>query len=87
MNDVSRDDIDGVLRAIVVRVEAALPRDDIENVWEFIDVGEPGLALETLCTQLDEYDIAVPPEVLDQMRTIGHGMGLDASLWEGLKLS
>jgi hypothetical protein len=27
---------------------------------ELVDAGEPGIALENLCTQLYEYDVSVP---------------------------
>ena len=71
MNDWSWDWAMGVLRSVVIDCEGALPAGDIATIWEFIDVGEPGLALETLCTQLDEYEVPVSAETLsrlDQLR-------------------
>lgn len=47
------------MRAVVVRVGSTLPGEDVDSIWELIDAGEPGIALENLRTQLKEYDVQV----------------------------
>lgn len=57
----------GVLRSVVIDCEELLAKADVATIWEFIDVGEPGLALETLSTQLDEYEAQVPVETQSRL--------------------
>jgi hypothetical protein len=57
----------GVLRGVVIDCEGRLPTADMTTIWQFIDVGEPGLALETLCTQLDENEVPVSGETLERL--------------------
>jgi hypothetical protein len=84
MNDIEREEMLGILRAVIVTVGDKLPRTDVESAWGLVEAGEPGVALENLCTQLYEYDVSVPTGVLAQLRTIGEAMGLDSGLWEDL---
>ncbi len=81
---MSTEDVMHVLRAVVVAMEGALPAADVENAWGLIDAGEPGVALENLCTQLYEYDVTVPRPVLAQITATGESMGLDPDLWTDL---
>jgi hypothetical protein len=46
--------------------------------------GEPGVALENICTQLFEYGVAVGPELLDQIREVGQTTNVDAKYWRRL---
>lgn len=73
-----------ILRAIVVELEGKLPAANIQNAWGLIDAGEPGVALENLCTQLYEYDVPVPPSVLAQITAVGEAMQLAPDLWTDL---
>lgn len=78
------ESITGALRAIVVALDGRLPTVDIDNAWGLIDAGEPGVALENLCTQLYEYDVLVPREVLRQIVSAGEAMQLSPDLWKDL---
>lgn len=73
------------MRGIIAEYRDSLSDADIANISEFIDVGEPVLAFETLCTQLDEYEVTVRDETVDLLATIGTGLGLDSRLWEDLR--
>lgn len=81
---MSTEEVIHVLRAIVVALEGRLPAADVENAWGLIDAGEPGVALENLCTQLYEYDVTVPRPVLAQITAAGEAMGLAPDLWTDL---
>ena len=48
-----------ILNEVFNEIKDKLPLRDIENISEFIDAGEYGLAFETLCTQIDEYSIKI----------------------------
>ena len=80
-----RDSAMSTLRAAVIAVEGRLPSSDVDNIWEFIEVGELGLALETLCTQLYEYDVAVSAKTLAGLADVGRFFLLKPRLWEVLE--
>ena len=67
----------GSLRAVIIEVADFLPERDLANAWELVDAGEPGIALENLCTQLYEYDATLDPEVVEQIRRLAIAMSLD----------
>ena len=72
----------GTMRAAVIAVEDRLPPSDVDNVWELVEAGEPGVAFETLCTQLYEYDVAVPGPTLASLAELGRYFKFDPKLWE-----
>lgn len=77
-------DLIHLLRAIVIAVEGRLPATDTQNAWDLLDAGEPGIALENLCTQLYEFDVEVSESLLTQITTAGVAMGLASDLWTDL---
>lgn len=58
-----------------------LPPEQIAEMSELVQAGEPGVALENLCTQLEEYDVRVPPNVVGELRALAMAMGLELSAW------
>lgn len=50
------NDIHSRLRTVVLATDG-LPIQDIDSISVLIDAGEESIALETLCTQLYEYDV------------------------------
>ena len=56
-----------------------------EEVKELISVGEPGIALENLCTQLYEYDVPLRREEVNLLATLGSEMHLDPKYWHRLE--
>jgi hypothetical protein len=82
---MSIDDFDsaaGALRGLVIQYEGTLPASDITNLWEFVNVGEIGLAFETLCTQLYEYDIQVGAEAAELLKELGVYLEVDPAMWQ-----
>lgn len=59
-----------------------LPQDQLSEMMDLVLAGEPGIALENCCTQLYEYDVTVPPNLLHRIVKIGTAMNLDPSYWE-----
>lgn len=50
------------LHALLAGARAAgLPDQDVDNAAILVDVGEHGVALENLATQLAELDVVLPP--------------------------
>jgi hypothetical protein len=75
----------GTLRALVVRFEDKLTERDVENIWELINVGELGIAFETLCTQLDEYDVVLDHMLWREFAEVGGRLTVDPKYWNYLK--
>lgn len=56
------------IRKIVNQLKDKLDREDIENIIEFIEVNESGLAFEILCTQIYEYSIEIDTDTYTIIR-------------------
>jgi hypothetical protein len=56
-----------------------------ERVEELVQVGEWRVALENLCTQLYEFDIKVPKDVLARIAEIGHEVDVGERYWSVLE--
>jgi hypothetical protein len=76
------------LREIEKRLEQALlkatgwlPEGELRDMLSLVRAGEPGVALENFCTQLEENDIAVPRELAAELRELACEMGIRASRW------
>jgi len=59
-----------------------VPRHQLDEMQSLTSAGEPGVALENLCTQLYEYDVVVPLAVYNRIAMLGNAMTLDAARWE-----
>lgn len=81
MSDFSK--VESVIAAVLVDVSSAFPDDTVKNVQELLAHGEPGIALETLCTQLAEYEIEVSPDITTRLRAAACLMGISISDWDG----
>jgi len=46
-----------------------------------VSAGEPGVALENYLTQLFEYEVTIPPELLAEFRALGDAMGINKKYW------
>ncbi len=49
------------------------------------EAGEPGIALENLCTQLFEYDVTITVSIQERLAMLGRAMGLEESQWNKLR--
>ena len=63
-----------------------LTPDDISNIESLIQVGEWLVAFETLCTQVYEWEISVPADVVRDLDDLGATIGarkeFTEHLWE-----
>jgi hypothetical protein len=48
-----------------------LPASDVDSIGVLIDAGEIGVALETLCTQIYEYDVEVDAAQRARLEDLG----------------
>ncbi|WP_158288322.1 MafI family immunity protein [Mucilaginibacter psychrotolerans] len=65
--------------------ETALPQKDITSAEEFVEYGEPLLALEQLVEQLFEFSIPISAELYDAVEQCGILMDMPADKYFYLK--
>lgn len=79
-----REIFDGLQVLLKEKIEE-LPEQDIQNISEDIHHHEWGVAFETLCVQIYEYDIPVNTDYYNRMANLGKSMNIDPSYWLPLK--
>ncbi len=72
------------LIAIVGMLEVTLTPGERDEVLEFVDANELGIALETLCSILTERDAEVPSNVASLIADAGAQMHMDPGTWASL---
>ncbi|WP_437779231.1 MafI family immunity protein [Sorangium sp. So ce1097] len=78
-------EIERRLQHLLNQFGADLPPEQIEDMKELIQAGEPGVALENYCTQLFEYDVAVPSDIVNELEELGRAMGIHEKYWMRLR--
>ena len=74
------------LRLLVVVLVDRLPSEHVAVVTEYLDVGEPGLALEHMADMLCEYEQTVTSDERVEMLSLARRMGLDDRVASALSL-
>jgi hypothetical protein len=62
---------------------AGLPATDAESIEVLVGAGELVLALETLCTQIYEYDIEVDRALRAELEDLGGVLGVHSAYFLG----
>lgn len=62
-----------------------LPQSDKEHILDFLEAGEWGLALDTLCSQIDENDLRISEGLYQRIQEVGSKMGMDVLQWDFLR--
>lgn len=78
-------DLENELIALTSSISDELSASDSSNILEFIAVGEFPIALETLCTQIYEYEIPINEAFYEKVEFIGGQMNLPPTTWLMLK--
>jgi hypothetical protein len=73
------------IRSVIDDVAESLPAEVITEAKDFLDYDEWGLALETICTQLYEYDVAISDELYKTIERLGQQMKMSSEEWTMLK--
>ena len=76
--------IEASLREAASQVAPSLSTEQYDDVVHLLDHGEPGIALDLLCSHLYEDDIVVVDEVRWQIANAGNLMKMNPLLWESL---
>jgi hypothetical protein len=66
------------------RVFEAIPAQRLHDAEDMVRHNEALIALENLCTHLDDADVDVPPDVLDEIRQLGGPLRLADTWWRML---
>ncbi len=72
------------LREAARLVAGSLLTEQYDDVVHLLDHGEPGIALDALCSHLYEDDIVIDEAVRRQIASAGNLMGMNPLLWERL---
>jgi hypothetical protein len=83
MSGSAWDDLIGRMR-VVLALEPALTPDETQQASDLIDVGEPGIAFELVCTQIYEHHAVVTQELRDSLQKLGTRIGVDPKYWRVL---
>ena len=67
--------------------EIGLPADCLDSSIELAKAGEPGIALENFCSDLDDHELAVSPAMRAAIIELGSAMRLDEKYWKRLQVS
>jgi hypothetical protein len=77
-------EVKAMLNEIGNQVESVLPARALESYRELIAVGEGQVALENLCTNLDDFNLELTPEVVANIRRACEHLGVASCYWERL---
>ena len=69
------------LLLLLKNAEGWLPGEQLAEMQSLVRAGEPGVALENFCTQLEEYDVAVPDGAVSELSELASAMGLKIPAW------
>lgn len=73
------------MRRVLAALSETLTESELEEVRRFVDHGEYGLALETLCDIVEEEDKRVSPEAYDRVCKPGASMGTEQEMERRLR--
>ena len=79
-----RDEYAERVRELVAHFEWRLPADRVECMFELCDAREPGVAMEILCDNIADFDIAVSTEDLNRIASVGTDLQIKSSYWSKL---
>ncbi len=75
---------DQAIRRVLEQAAPVLSEGERSEVRMFLDAGEYGVALETLCDLLREQGKRLPSDVAEQVRAIGVDMGMGATTFDDI---
>lgn len=74
-------ELESALSTVIVATRGTLPDAEIDDMLELVRAGEPGVALENLCTQLEEYEAHLPGEHTATIVALARHMGIRVAPW------
>ncbi|WP_042462545.1 MafI family immunity protein [Neobacillus dielmonensis] len=74
-------ELNNLLKEIIKNI-TNLPLKDEKDILEFIEHEEWGIALETICSVIEQEYIPVDKDIFSKIEEAGLYMEMDKSLWE-----
>ncbi|WP_301407976.1 MafI family immunity protein [Pseudomonas aeruginosa] len=74
-----------IIQAVLEEISGCFGDDTEKNAKELLACGEPGVALEVLCSQLVEFDIAIPFKTKERLGVAAGVMGMEIDELQYLK--
>ena len=78
-------ELKAALHAVGKDVAAILASRMLNSYRELVTVGELKVALENLCTNLDDLNLSPPEETMASIRDLADRLGVASSYWEPLQ--
>lgn len=72
------------MREIIEALDATVDASTLAEALDLTGHGEPGVALELLCTQIYEFGTVIPATVKTQIEAVGSAMGISPEYWRTL---
>ncbi|MCY7628329.1 MafI family immunity protein [Bacillus altitudinis] len=66
----------------IVKNLTDFPLKDKKDIYEFIEHEEWGIALETICSVIEQEDLLIEEDTFRNIEKAGIYMEMDKSLWE-----
>ncbi len=73
------------MRVLLEQLKGLLRDQDYQSATASNEAGEWGIAFETVCAQLHEYEIRIPRDAYLRLQTIGAAMGMPVKAWQILE--
>lgn len=77
---------ENIIRTALEELSGCFDDETEANVSELLSSGEPGVALEVLCSQLVEFDVGVSVSVKEQLASAAIIMGITVEELDDLKV-
>ena len=73
------------LKIIEITNNLNIAKKDKQDIDEYLDHNELGLAFEVLCVSIERYKIKISQKDYESINTLGTQMEMDSNLWFSLK--
>jgi hypothetical protein len=84
-SQVVKEKLTEALDLVAESLVAAGYPERVKDSSELIDMGEPAIALENICSNLDELECSIPIKAYDLFAEVGVYLKVNSSYWEILK--
>lgn len=79
---MQKEDTKEILIKILDACKDKLPQERYNSTIELVQVGEEGIALENLCSNIDDFEITLSQDSFDKIQYLAVKMGLHPDSWE-----
>lgn len=70
---------------MVDELSSKLSQYELDEIKDYVEAHECGVAFEFFCTQLGEAEVTCSPELIERLREIGLELKVEPRYWEDLR--